>query len=160
MDGPAVPPAGASALKRETIVREARRHFVTEGYTATRMEPIARAAGVSTATIYALFGGKSDLYSAVIDDACDDFTRRMASIRSIEGDARETLTSFAEQYADFMGDPFVRSVFRLVVAERARFQDVALRFFNHGRAEVGATLIDLIRRLSAEGELKPIPQPS
>lgn len=160
MDGPAEPAADVSAPKRQAIVREARKHFVNEGYTATKMEPIARAAGVSTATVYSLFGGKSELYSAVIDEACDDFTRRMESIRAIEGDARQTLTSFAEDYAEFMGDPFVRSVFRLVVAERTRFQEVALRFFNHGRAEVGLTLIDLIRRLSADGELKPIEHPS
>ncbi|MBB4082691.1 AcrR family transcriptional regulator [Brevundimonas lenta] len=133
---------------------------MTEGYAATRMEPIAREAGVSTATLYALFSGKAELYSAVIDAAGDDFARRMAHVRAIEGDAREALTSFAEAYADFMGDVFVRSIFRLVVAERPRFQAVASGLFEKGQAAIGATLIDTLKRLSEAGQIKPLEHPS
>lgn len=146
--------------KRRLIVRHAREHFVSEGYAATRMEPIAREAGVSTATLYTLFTGKAALFTAVIDDAAEDFARQMAGVRAIEGDARTTLTSFAEAYASFMSDPFVRSIFRLVMAERPRFQAVALRFFEKGRSEFGATLIGIIVRLAKAGELRPVERPS
>lgn len=148
------------ASKRQSILRHAREHFVRDGYTATRMEPIARQAGVSTATLYALFSSKAALFSAVIDDAAEDFARQMASVRSIDGDARSALTSFALSYGAFMGDPFVRSVFRLVMAERPRFQAVARRFFEKGRVEFGATLIAVIVRLSESGALRPIEHPS
>jgi len=141
-------------------VRHAREHFVSEGYAATRMEPIAREAGVSTATLYTLFSGKSALFTAVIEDAAEDFSRQMAGVRATEGDARSTLTSFAEAYAGFMSDPFVRSIFRLVMAERPRFQAVALRFFEKGRSEFGATLISIIVRLEKAGELRPVERPS
>lgn len=146
--------------KREAILKHARTAFVNEGYAATRMEPIAREAGVSTATLYALFTGKAELYSAVIDEAGDDFARRMASVRAIDGDARQALTGFCEAYADFMGDGFVRSLFRLVVAERPRFQSVASRLFEKGKEEVGLTLIDTLLRLSRAGQLQPLENPS
>ncbi len=160
MHGSAAPPGAISDSKRQLIVRCAREHFVSVGYAATRMEPIAREAGVSTATLYTLFTGKAALFSAVIDDAAEEFARQMAGVRAIEGDARSTLTSFAEAYAGFMGDPFVRSIFRLVMAERPRFQAVALRFFEKGRDEFGATLIGVIVRLSKAGELRPVEHPS
>jgi len=146
--------------KRQAILRYARKVFVAEGYAATRIEPIAREAGVSTATLYALFDGKAQLFSAVIDDAADDFARQMARIHAIEGDARQQLTSFAEAYAGFMSDPFVRSVFRLVMAERPRFQAVARKFFDKGQAEFGATLIGILVALSKSGGLRPIERPS
>lgn len=146
--------------KRQIILRLARKAFVNEGYAATRIEPIAREAGISTATLYGLFSGKAGLFSAVIDDAAEDFASQMAGVRTIEGDARQQLTSFAEAYAGFMSDPFVRSVFRLVVAERPRFQAVALRFFEKGRTEFGATLIGILSDLSKTGELRPIDRPS
>ncbi|HYC75851.1 TetR/AcrR family transcriptional regulator [Brevundimonas sp.] len=149
-----------SDSRRRLIVRHAREHFVSEGYAATRIEPIARAAGVSTATLYTVFSGKAALFTAVIDDAAEDFARQMAGVRAVEGDARTTLTSFAEAYAGFMGDPFVRSIFRLVMAERPRFQALALRFFEKGRTEFGATLIGVIVRLSKAGELRPVEHPS
>lgn len=146
--------------KRQLILQIARKAFVRDGYAATRIEPIARQAGVSTATLYALFDGKAALFSAVIDDAAEDFAHQMARVRTIEGDAREQLTGFAEAYAGFMSDPFVRSVFRLVMAERPRFQAVALRFFEKGRSEFGATLIGLLVALSKSGALGPIDRPS
>ncbi|MCS6625525.1 TetR/AcrR family transcriptional regulator [Roseibacterium beibuensis] len=160
MHGTANPPGFTPDPKRQLIVRHAREHFVREGFAATRMEPIAREAGVSTATLYTLFTGKAALFTAVIDDAAEDFARQMAGVRAIEGDARSTLTSFAEAYAGFMSDPFVRSIFRLVMAERPRFQALALRFFEKGRDEFGATLIGIIVRMSKSGELRPVTHPS
>lgn len=146
--------------KRQAILRYARKAFISEGYAATKIEPIAREAGVSTATLYALFDGKAQLFSAVIDDAAEDFARQMAGVRTIEGDARQQLISFAEAYADFMSDPFVRAVFRLVMAERPRFQAVARRFFDQGQAAFGATLIGILKAQSRAGALRAIDRPS
>lgn len=159
MHGPAVRLPSVEP-RRQAIVQAARKAFVSEGYAAARIEPIAREAGVSTATLYALFDGKAGLFSAVIDDAAEDFSRQMAGVRTIQGDARRQLTGFAEAYAGFMSDPFVRSVFRLVVAERPRFEAVALRFFEKGRSELGASLIGTLVAQSKSGGLKPIEKPS
>ncbi len=146
--------------KRQLILRHARKAFVGEGYAATRIEPIAREAGVSTATLYALFDGKAELFSAVINDAAEDFAHQMAGIRTIKGDARQQLISFAEAYAGFMSDPFVRAIFWLVMAERPRFQAVARRFFEQGQAAFGATLIGILKEQSKSGTLRPIDRPS
>lgn len=160
MHGPGVGPHPSSDPKRQAIIRHARKAFVGQGYAATRIEPIAREVGVSTATLYSLFEGKAELFSAVIDDAAGDFSRQMVIVRTIDGDARQQLTGFAHTYTDFMSDPFVRSVFRLVMAERPRFQAVALRFFEQGRASFGAALIAMLVDLSNAGLLGPIDRPS
>jgi AcrR family transcriptional regulator len=139
--------------RRAAIVRHARRWFMTVGYAATRIEPIAREAGVSTATLYAYFPSKADLFDMVIADASADFSRQMECVRAATGPARQRLTQFMTAYADFMGDPFVRSVFRLVMAERPRFRDVAMGFFERGRANFGAPLMAALRELAASGEL-------
>lgn len=140
--------------RRLNIVREARRHFMSEGYAATRIEPIARAATVSTATLYGYFPSKAHLFTAVIADASDDFAAQMRHVRLQEGDARTQLTGFATAYAGFMGDPFIRSVFRLVMAERPRFRDVAMSFFEKGRNEFGGPLMAALTTLADRGELK------
>ena len=160
MHGPSVGSPVPLHSKRQAVLRYARKAFVSEGYAATKIEPIAREAGVSTATLYALFDCKAQLFSAVIDDAAEDFARQMAGIRTIEGNARQQLIRFAEAYADFMSDPFVRAVFRLVMAERPRFQAVARRFFDQGQAAFGATLIGILAAQSKAGALRPIDRPS
>lgn len=159
MPGPASP-ALVHDAKRRAILACARQAFIAEGYTGTRIEPIAREAGVSTATLYALFGGKRELFSAVIEDAGEAFAAEMAKVRAADGDARQQLTGFCLTYAGFMGDPFVRAIFRLVMAERQRFRGTAMRFFEKGRAEFGATLIGILADQSSRGALKPIDRPS
>ena len=145
--------------RRATILRLAKHRFMSEGYAGARMEPIAREAGVSTATLYGYFPGKAELFTAVIDDASEDFSRQMSNVRVTSGPAREQLMVFASAYADFMSDPFVRAVFRLVMAERPRFQPVAMRFFERGRSDFGGVLIKALKALCANGELK-IDRPS
>ncbi|KQY96325.1 TetR/AcrR family transcriptional regulator [Brevundimonas sp. Root1423] len=140
--------------KREVILRHARRAFTAEGYTGARIEPIARDAGVSTATIYALFDGKEELFAAVIEDSAIEFTRLMGHVRTTSGPARERLMCFATTYAAFMADPFIRAVFRLVMAERRRFQEVAMKFFDRGKADFGKVLIDALNEMVETGELR------
>ena len=143
----------------QTIIREARRHFMAHGYAATRIEPIARGATVSTATLYTYFPSKQHLFKAVILDASSDFSAQMEHVRVAEGSAREQLLLFATAYAGFMGDPFVRAVFRLVMAERPRFRDLAEQFFDKGRSDFGRPLMAALQAQSDRGELR-IEKPS
>lgn len=152
--------ASASDPRRGAIIEHARRHFIHDGYAGAKIEPIAREAGVSTATLYALFAGKAELFNAVIADATTDFAIALGRINHVGGAPREQLIQFATTYADFMGDPFVRSVFRLVVAERPRFESVAQHFFERGRRDIGAILMGMLTRLVENGALKPIPKTS
>ncbi|MBU1325809.1 MAG: TetR/AcrR family transcriptional regulator [Alphaproteobacteria bacterium] len=152
MHGPL--PGSEPDPRRQAILRHARRRFTADGFASTKMEAVAREAGVSTATLYAQFAGKSDLFSAVIDDAAEEFTAQMMSVFSEPRPARDQLTDFAVRYARFMADPFVRSVFRLVMAERPRFREVAVKFFEKGKSEFGAYVIDVIRQMRDRGELR------
>ena len=145
--------------RRAAIVRQARLHFISEGYASTRMEPIARESGVSTATLYAFFDSKAALFAAVIEDASEDFSKRMGVVKTCEGPPRQRLTGFLGAYAEFMGDPFVHSVFRLVLAERPRFENVARSFFERGKHDFGAVLIAALVEMDAAGQIK-ITKPS
>lgn len=139
--------------RRRYVLVEARRHFMAHGFAATRIEPIAREAGISTATLYTFFPSKAELFQAVIDDTSDEFARQMDDVRAVDGPARCQLTLFCEAYVAFMADPLVTSVFRLVMAERTRFQDMALHFYERGKTRIGVTLVDAIVALTERGEL-------
>jgi TetR/AcrR family transcriptional regulator len=56
------------ALYREAIVDAAERVFAEHGYEAAKVQTIAKAAGVSLATFYAIFPKKEDAYRAVQAD--------------------------------------------------------------------------------------------
>lgn len=123
------------------------------GFADTGIETVARDARVSTATLYDLFPGKTQLFQAVIEDAGADFSRRIAEVTAREPDLIARLHTFATGYAHFMSDPFVRAVFRLVAAERRRFTPLAQDFYARGRADFGGVLVAIIAGLQKEGRL-------
>jgi len=146
--------------RRLAILRSARASFLAHGFNATRVEPIARAASVSTATLYEYFPSKDHLFAAVIETGAADFAACMAQVvHGMNGTAREQITPFALAYAEFIADALVRAIFRLVMTEQPRFRAMVDAFVAKARAEFGAPLIACIERMSEAGELR-IDKPS
>jgi TetR/AcrR family transcriptional repressor of mexJK operon len=65
------PKAALMTRKRFAIVRAARQAFLGGGYAKTSMDGIAKAAGVGIKTLYRHFKNKDDLFSAVMQAACN-----------------------------------------------------------------------------------------
>jgi AcrR family transcriptional regulator len=68
--------------KRAELVAAARRMFIQDGYEATSMAALARAAGVAANTIYWYFADKDDVLIAVLDDVLADALADYASVAS------------------------------------------------------------------------------
>lgn len=142
-----------SERKRSQILAAARDVFSREGFAHAGMEEVARRAGVSTATLYAHFPGKADLFQMVVEDILGGLGGRIAASAATAGDARERLTAFGLAYARFYLEPTSRALFRMVVAERRRFPALADRFRDRGRVELGGALLTLIGELVETGEI-------
>lgn len=65
------PKASLMSRKRFAIVRAARQAFLEGGYAETSMDSIAKAAGVGIKTVYRHFEDKDELFSAVMQAACN-----------------------------------------------------------------------------------------
>ncbi len=61
--------AGQAADTRATVIAAARAQFIAAGWAGTTIAGVARAAGVSNETIYAVFGSKQALLLAVVERA-------------------------------------------------------------------------------------------
>jgi len=146
--------ASRTERKRQEIFEAARAVFTREGFAQTRMELIARDAGVSTATLYAHFPSKAELFRIVVEETLADIAARVRAAGQADGDARKRLTEFGHAYATFYCDPTSRALFRLVVAERRRFPRLADHFSERGRAELGGALLQVIHALVDSGELR------
>jgi AcrR family transcriptional regulator len=94
---------------RERILAGAREVFGREGFDAAKIEDIAAAAHVGTATVYRHFGDKDGLVAAFIDDIAP---RRAARAIRATDDVRADLSRFAEQLLRGARDdgPLVRTI--------------------------------------------------
>jgi AcrR family transcriptional regulator len=95
---------------RRTLVATAEKMLLADGYSATTIPAVARAAGVSVETVYKVFGNKPGLAKAVYDVAIvgddepvpmmdRDFVRRNRA----EPDPKRKLTMYGEHIAEVAG---------------------------------------------------------
>jgi AcrR family transcriptional regulator len=145
--------------KRRLILDKAREAFLRDGFNKAAMGQIARAAQVSTATLYIHFPSKSALFHHMILDTAEDFVGIMRAVRLDTGLPCERVRAFTRGYAQFLADPFVRAVLRLMAAERDRIPQAAQDIYDRGKREVGAPLITVLADLTAEGGLS-VPDPA
>lgn len=143
-----------AARKKQDIMEAARRRFITDGYTGCGMEAVARDANVSTATLYAYFPGKAELFEAVLTEAVQAFAAGLREMGHEEGQAAAELGDFARAYAGFWADPESRALFRLMSAELRRLSGGAASFPDLAERSPANVLVRLIERLVAKGELE------
>lgn len=108
------------------LISVARETFVANGYGATSIAAIARAARVSRNTLYARFPTKADLFRAIIDDqiAKTDFVVRQdggSRDRSLE----TVLRRYAEHTLRTSLSKEIVQLNRLIYSEAGRFPELA-----------------------------------
>jgi AcrR family transcriptional regulator len=66
--------------RRETILRGAAHAFAVDGYTATSMEDVAAAAGITKLIVYRHFATKEELYRAVLQRVSDRLAEEFMAV--------------------------------------------------------------------------------
>jgi len=107
--------------QREAILAAAARLFATQGYSATSMNQVAEACGLSKATLYHYYRDKYALLFSI----ADTHVERLQRIAHEPGELRTMITRLVEEYADAQDDHWVLTseVRFLEPADRRRILD-------------------------------------
>ncbi len=131
--------------------------FGEHGLAASRLDDIAKRAGLSKGTIYLYFANKEELFRAVVQHTVIsqiEVGEQLAA--SPTASATETLTEFMRKYWAFMRSGEFAPIFRLVHAEILDFPDLA-RFYADEVVARGHRLItSIIARGIETGEFRDI----
>jgi len=118
--------AGNFNAKREQILQGAMQVFFSQGYANTSMDRVAAEAGVSKQTIYSHFQDKEGLFTALIERVTIRRLKQEFQLKACQGDAPQwVLRRLAESFLAKMDDPEYLACIRLVIAESARFPELA-----------------------------------
>jgi TetR/AcrR family transcriptional regulator, mexJK operon transcriptional repressor len=154
-------PSRADALQlRQRILAAATELFLAEGYGSTSIEAVAARAGVSKRTFYHRFDDKAALFAAVVHEIIEQI-RPPPDVPLIEGsNLREVLRRLAGMILHAALAPRALALHRLVMAESARFPELARAVSGDGSTREATSLISgLLARelrkpkLSAENRL-------
>ncbi len=142
-----------SVSKREAILAAALEEFSGRGFEATRLDDVAKHAGVAKGTIYLYFRDKEALFQELIRTM---LTPVIGSIEAL-GEADVPMSVLAPQLVEL----FVREVFetrrkdvvRLMIAEGRRFPKLAEFYYREVLARIIAAMRKLLRRAVERGEV-------
>jgi len=146
-------------VKRSAISEAATRLFLERGFSATSMDDVAAAAGVSKVTLYKQFGDKRSLFATVVLAVTEQAETIAAGIESSLGriDKAEALepdlVDLAVAYTSGVVSAPVVRLRRLVVAEAERFPELAGAYFDGAPRRALDALTSGFTRLDERGLL-------
>ncbi len=161
------PPASRAARRKARtaggILAAAERLFLGRGYTATTMEDLSEAADVAVGSIYAHFGDKEGVYSALVDRALALDQRYSEEGLAVGNGPLEQLVGMGEGYLRFARDhPAYFRLFRFPPPDRpspAEAPGPAARIAQRISTEV-ARMAGLLREAAEEGVIRSVdPEP-
>jgi len=131
--------------------------FVERGFASTRLEDVARRAGVSKGTLYLYFTNKEELFKAVVRE----------NIVPALGEAEDIISTFDGHSADLMrcvmmgwwerlGATKVSGIIKLVMAESGNFPDLAMFYKEEVIARSASMMVSMFERGIARKEFRPI----
>lgn len=138
------------------IVEAARKCFINHGFGATRIDDVAKGAGVSKGTVYLYFDSKEALFEAVVRAQLSPIIDSVTAAIEADPDtpAVDQLTFVARtMYREMVGTDR-RKLMHLVIAEGIRFPQLADFYFKETIAKGQELIRAVIRRGEARGELK------
>jgi TetR/AcrR family transcriptional regulator, mexJK operon transcriptional repressor len=144
----------AGRLASSGAIREAAAAlFLEKGYRETSMDEIAAAAQVSKQTIYTHFASKQVLFEDLVLGNVDRVETFIARL-DVGDDLDAGLGRLARDYVRFVARPDVIRLRRLVIAEAARFPELARAYYERVPARVVAAFAALFAKLMETGRLK------
>ena len=160
-----MPPSKADASRRRTrrssddlrnqILGAASELFLRDGYANTSIDAVIEKVGGSKRAIYSHFGGKDDLFAAMMANLSEEALRAIPDAGEVAGsDVRASLTRFARAVMRILMDPRTVAAYRLIVSESARMPGLAEVFLANGPRRAVSGLAQLLERYADAGTLK------
>jgi AcrR family transcriptional regulator len=126
------PRPDADSPKHQAILEAAGTLFIAQGYGAVSMDAIAKAAGVSKATLYAHFASKDRLFATIIGGACQQNLVASAFLPDPGADLGAGLTALGRRMLHFLLEDRALAINRVVTAESIRFPELGRAFYENG----------------------------
>jgi AcrR family transcriptional regulator len=139
--------------RRQAIIDAALDEFVARGYAATRLDDVAKRAGVAKGTIYLHFKDKEALFQELIRTALVPLIGRLAAPPPAGSSIRAALEGFAQTFAQEVVSTRRGDIVRLIVAEGVRFPSVADFYYREVVSRGLAGMRALIELGIARGEI-------
>lgn len=137
----------------DAILKAAAEVFFEHGYEGASIEAVIERVGGSKRAIYSHFGGKKELFAAIVTE---NSSRALAALSPAEMSGRnieDTLLAFGRKLLEVVMTPTTLALYRVIVAEGARFPELSQAFFDEGPGRAAARLAAVLDGFQERGEV-------
>lgn len=150
-------PDGDTTVKKgrkfDQVLAGARKVFLVDGFEGASVDHIAKAAGVSKATLYSYFPDKRHLFMEVAKVECARQAGAAFETIDFTAPADKVLGGIAIQFVDFITSDFGQRIFRICVAEGDRFPALGREFYQSGPEMVRKQIMAFLSMAVERGDL-------
>jgi len=127
--------------------------FIARGFTATRLDDVAKRAGVAKGTIYLHFKDKEALFEELIRTAIVPVVNRLTTPPPLNGSVRDALEGFVKTFIQEVAATRRADIIRLIIAEGPRFPAIADFYYREVISRGLAAMRALIQIAVHRGEI-------
>jgi AcrR family transcriptional regulator len=153
-EAPASSRATRAAERRAAIVDAAMEEFIARGFAATRLDDIAKRAGVAKGTIYLHFKDKESMFEELVRTVIVPVVAKLNALPPPTGSVRDLVEAFASNFLKEVIGTRRGDLVRLIVAEGPRFPSVADFYYREVVSRGMAGMRALIELGIARGEIR------
>lgn len=139
--------------KFDQVLEGARDIFLRDGFSGASVGDIARAAGVSKATLYSYFPDKRYMFMEMARAECNRQADDAAALIDPDQPLQTVLLQAARRITELLTSDFSLRVFRICVAEADRFPELGREFYDSGPLMARTRLSAFFREAMARGDL-------
>ena len=131
--------------------------FVEKGFAATKVEDVARRAGVSKGTLFLYFASKEELFKAVVrENISGRVSQWNAEFDAFDGDTADMLRYCLKLWWTRLGSTKASGITKLMFSEAKNFPELAT-FYQHEVIQPAHALIRrILQRGVDRGEFAPL----
>jgi AcrR family transcriptional regulator len=146
--------AEKAAARREAILAAALDEFGAQGFAATRLDDVARRAGVAKGTIYLHFRDKEALFQELVRSVLSPLVGMLEAIAEVDAPLRALAERFVDVFVTEIYGTRRKDVIRLIITEGPRFPKLAEFYYREVLSRVIQAMRGLLRHGIERGELE------
>ena len=141
----------------EEITAAALEVFADRGFAATKLEDVARRAGVTKGTIYLYFENKEALFKAIVRETIVPVIAKGEEIaQSFTGSARELFERLVREYWRLVGETSLAAIPKLMMAEAGNFPELARFYYQEVVTRGHKLMAGVLERGMKAGEFRRV----
>lgn len=131
--------------------------FVERGFAATRLDDVAKRAGVSKGTLYLYFDSKDELFKAIVREGIvSRFVEFEERMRAYEGSSADLMHLLVKTWWQKVGATKLAGISKLMISEAGNFPELAKFYHDEVIVRGIAIFKAAIKRGIDSGEFRPV----